>query len=259
MKKVIYTSLVGKYDELKQPLAVSDEYDYICFSNDFDQEKIGVWQIRKIPYSHSDATRLSRYVKFLPHKMLAEYDYSVWMDSNLRIMTGDFYTAIENQIQQKSLIAQVPHVKPPMDCIYDEIKYAFKLTVVGFAEAKRQYRHLKQEGFPAHYGLCENNIIARFHNDALVKKISEEWWDEYLAYTRRDQFSLMFVYWKNNFKPSLIFGPSVNSSNADCIEYTPHIRILSKITLKNVVKSLRKNSVKAVKLALNRILIHFIR
>jgi hypothetical protein len=258
MKKVIYTCLVGKYDELMQPKVVDTSYDYICFSNDFVEQNIGVWKIRKIPFDHPDKTRLSRYVKFFPNKVLAEYEYSVWLDANLRIQTENFYKSIERQISCGNLIAQVPHVLPPIDCIYDEIKYAFKLTRISFRDARKQYKHLKQDGFPSHYGLFENNIIARFHNDLLVKKISEDWWREYMAFSKRDQFSLMYVYWKNSYTPSLIFGSKENSRNSTCIEYVPHKRILSKITPLTIVKSLKKNTIKGFKLVLNSILVYFI-
>lgn len=259
MKKCIYTCLVGNYDELKQPAVTDASFDYICFSNDIFEENIGIWQIRKIPFENPDKTRLSRYVKFFPHKVLSEYEYSVWMDANLLILTEDFYKAIEKQIERKTLIAQVPHIIPPIDCIYDEIKYAFRLTRVRFTEARKQYKHLKEAGFPTHFGLFENNIIARFHNNEMVKKISEEWWTEYMSFSKRDQFSLMFIYWKNDFMPSFIFGPNENSWNSKCVKYIPHTRILSKITLTTISKSLKKNSIKYIKLFVNRFLVYFIR
>ena len=259
MKKVIYTCLVGNYDSLKQPLAINESYDYICFSNDINTENIGIWKIKKIPFQSNDSTRLSRYVKILPHKALPEYDFSVWMDANLQIATSEFYEFIESAYTSHSLISQVPHIDPPIDCIYDEIRYAYRLVRVGFVEAKRQYNHLKENNFPKHYGLFENNIITRFHNDALVKKISEEWWSEYISYTRRDQFSLMFIYWKNNFFPFYLFGENRNTKNIDCIKYSPHIRILSELTLTTIFKSLRKNSVKYIKKIIACILVHFIK
>ena len=84
-KKVIYTCLVGNYDVLRQPLAIDESYDYICFSNDIKEERVGVWQIRPIPFKHKDKARLSRYVKILPHRALEDYEWSLWMDANIQI------------------------------------------------------------------------------------------------------------------------------------------------------------------------------
>jgi len=33
MRKVIYTAITNNYDILKDPIAVSDDFDYICVSD----------------------------------------------------------------------------------------------------------------------------------------------------------------------------------------------------------------------------------
>lgn len=53
-KNVIYTCLTGNYDGLKQPKYIYDGYDYICFSNEFSESHIGIWEIRKIPFETND-------------------------------------------------------------------------------------------------------------------------------------------------------------------------------------------------------------
>lgn len=42
---VIYTVLVGGYDDVLQPKVVDDRFDYILFSNDFKETKQGIWNI----------------------------------------------------------------------------------------------------------------------------------------------------------------------------------------------------------------------
>ena len=70
--KVIYTCLTGNYDTLLQPEVVDNSFDFICFSNDFNETKIGIWEIRKIPFETNDNSRLSRYPKILSHKVLQD-------------------------------------------------------------------------------------------------------------------------------------------------------------------------------------------
>ena len=36
---VVYTVLTGGYDNILQPLVVDDRFDFILFSNDFDDKK----------------------------------------------------------------------------------------------------------------------------------------------------------------------------------------------------------------------------
>lgn len=39
-KKVIYTVLVGGYDNLMQPQVIDDSFDYICFTDKSPQEDV---------------------------------------------------------------------------------------------------------------------------------------------------------------------------------------------------------------------------
>ena len=222
MKKVIYTILVGNYDKLQQPLAIDEEFDYICFSNDFSEETIGVWSIKKIPFNDADKTRVSRYAKLLPHKVLQEYDYSLYMDANIQIVGREFYHLVNLKIGEGIHIAHVPNIF--RDCIYKDIEIAYRRRKVDLRCAKKQYSHLRQEGFPEHLGLFENNLILRKHNDSQVVGISEAWWNEYCKYTHRDQFSLMYVYWKNGYMPSYLFGVGKNARNVDFLTLTKHPR-----------------------------------
>lgn len=222
MRNVIFTILVGHYDELLQPLSVDSSFDYICFSNDIKEEKVGVWNIRRIPFEDADKTRVSRYPKLLTHKVLQDYDYSLYMDANIQIISRELYDVVNQKINEGILIAQVPNIF--RDCIYKDIEIAYRKRKVDLKGAKRQYEHLKQEGFPIHYGLFENNVILRKHNDPKVIEISEAWWKEYCTYTHRDQFSLMYVYWKHGYMPTFLFGEGKNARNVDCLKLEKHPR-----------------------------------
>ena len=103
-KSVIYTCLTGNYDGLKQPKYIYDGYDYICFSNEFSESHIGIWEIRKIPFETNDKLRLSRFVKINPHLALPEYEYSLWMDSNLQIVGDELKDKLDELIQKDTFI-----------------------------------------------------------------------------------------------------------------------------------------------------------
>ncbi len=67
---------------------------------------------------------------------------------------------------------------------------------------KKQIDLIRKDGFPSNYGLFENNIIFREHHDRDVIKIMNDWWRWVENYSRRDQLSLTYVLWKNNFQVS---------------------------------------------------------
>lgn len=220
MKKVIYTCLVGNYDTLLQPEVYDDSWDYICFTDSENLKSDGVWRKKKIPYNDKDSTRLSRYPKILPHLVLPMYDVSLYIDANLCITNSKLYSICDSLIKNEILIAQVEH--PFRHCVYQEVEECYTLRLITLLQRMCHYLRYKNNGMPYGWGLYENNIIYRKHNDIKVQLISEEWWKEYCRYSKRDQLSLPYVYFKNDFRPSLLFEKGVSTRNSDCIRYVNH-------------------------------------
>lgn len=226
--RVIYTCLVGDYDPLLQPKVISNDFDYICFSNDIKEKQIGVWKILPIPYEHSDNTRLSRFVKLNPHKALdSHYQYSLWIDANIQIIDESIYAKVEDCINNNALIAQVVH--PFSKSVYDDI-----FNCICYAKEKvgilcKQYQFLKQNNYPKtdNY-FYENNLIFRQHHNLQVISISEEWWNIYMLYSKRDQLSLCFVYWNKGFVPNLLLEENYNVRNFQGLQYFQHSQLSTK-------------------------------
>lgn len=221
--KVIYTCLTNNYDELLQYPALSSEYDYICFSNDYEPgTKVGHWEIWPIPFDCVSKARLSRYVKLLPHKVLKKYDWSVWLDANIAIKDQSVYEAFDKCIQDKISWAGVRH--PKFNCIYDDAKECLRIGRARYSEIKEHIMFLRKNQYPRKFGLFENNVILRSHNKDIIITIDEQWWDLYSKYSPRDQHSLFYIFWKNNFYPSMIFPETVNARNSPsikCVGHTP--------------------------------------
>ena len=220
MKKVIYTALVGNYDSLMQPAAVDPEFDYICFSDCIKGPKVGVWEIRPIPFTSPSHTRVARYSKLQPHVVLPEYEYSVWMDANILIKGEEFYEKVNAKISEGVKMAFVPH--PSRDCVYEEIVRCYRDVRISFRDAVKQRRHLLAMGYPEHWGLMETGLILRRHNDQDVIRISDAWWEELQNYTFRDQLSQMPVCWKNGIRPELLLGEGKNARNVPYLEVVRH-------------------------------------
>ncbi len=235
-KKVIYTCCIGNYDSLQQPLAVDKDFDYICFSDKIPSNDTGIWKYKKIGFTHQEKTRISRYPKIMPHEVLTEYEYSVYVDANIQITDKRFYDYINDKIYSGCLIAQVNHCFPPINCTYDEIIFAYKCSRVDFIPALKQILYLKFNHFPRHYGLYENNLIFRRHNAPIVISISRQWWEEYLKLAPRDQFSLMYVYWKKRYMPELLFNENTNTRNSKVLKYNQHLWEQKRFSLLEVIK-----------------------
>lgn len=49
----------------------------------------------------------------------------------------------------------------------------------------------------------ENGCMVRDHNDEFVKKLMNDWQNEIMKYSVRDQLSFPYVCWKNHFVPDI--------------------------------------------------------
>lgn len=211
--------MAGKYGEVRQPLCVDGQFDYVLFSNDFKESSVGVWQVRPIPIPDeidaADNKRISRYPKTHPETLLAEYEASLYIDANIQIVDKWVYDRVLELDDQGIDYAGVKLHVTGRDCIY---RHAYDMCLWGVEHdyvAIRQMHHMYKEGFPEHFGMNENNVIFRRHNERM-KKVDEMWWQQIVQYSFRDQFSYMYCLWKNEI-PKVYFLPE--DTDARCSEH----------------------------------------
>lgn len=194
-KLIVYTCVTGGYDTLNNPCFVTPNCKYVCFT-DNPSLKSDIWETRQIPAMalQLDNIRKNRYVKLHPHLLFPEYECSIYIDGNISI-TGDVNTFITTCNLERCSIVIPKH--PWRNCIYEEAQECIKRGKDIPEHIMPQIQRYKNEGFPDKYGLTQNNIIVRRHNDEACVRIMEEWWSELLTGSYRDQLSLMYVLWKH--------------------------------------------------------------
>ena len=206
-KFVVYTVMTGGHESISQPECVDPRFDYILFSNDFDETTIGVWQVRKIAKElDSDNKRLSRYPKSHPESMLKEYEASLYLDANLCITDSWIYERFVELYNKKCIYSGVKLIMTGRDCIYD---HAFDISIVGVVhdyDAIVQCHELYKRGYPRHNGLNENNLIFRMHTKEM-EEADKEWWWWISNFTFRDQLSYMYCLWHHNIPATEYFLP----------------------------------------------------
>lgn len=195
-KIAVYTAIFGDYDELYDPLLVVDGIDYICFT-DNKQLKSNIWDIRYLENDQSiDSTRNARKIKILAHKYLPEYEYSIWVDANFKILDNPVIL-IEKHLSE-SLLAAYNH-SGGRNCIYAEADACIRLNKDDPIIINKQTKVYKDEGYPEFNGLVETGILLRKHNDIKSVEAMEIWWEQIMKYSKRDQISFNYVMWKLNF------------------------------------------------------------
>lgn len=194
-KGVIYTVITGDYDVLREPEYVDETYDYICFT-DNKRLRSKVWDIRYLENPEGlDAARLSRKPKILCHGFLAEYDYSIYVDGKIQII-GNLQEYIQMYSKGSPMLC-FPHFA--RDCAYEESNACIRSGADSEAVIKKQMDGYRMEGYPAGNGLIDAACMVRRHDDALLQKVMECWWEEVLLKSRRDQLSIGYACWKYHF------------------------------------------------------------
>lgn len=222
--KVIYTSIVGNYDSLLEPKYIMSDWDYVCFSNNIKKKEGSIWNIKSIPYQHSDSTILSRYPKINPHIVLQEYKYSLWIDANIEITDSFIEQRLSEIIDQQINFSLIPH--PYRNCIYKEAKICIEEGKDSRKIIEEQIAFLRNEKYPDNNGLFENGLIFRQHNDPKISSLNKEWWDLFLKYSKRDQLSLTYLLWKNNIYCEPFSKTGISVRNIPSIRFIPHNRTL---------------------------------
>lgn len=221
----VYTTVVGSYDDVRQPLVVDDRFDYILFSNDTCVDKAGVWEVRHIPFEDSNGMILSRYGKCHPTELLHEYEASLYLDANVQIAAPSVYGRFMELVDSGVEWAGINH--PDQHCIYDEICAILDLRWVHDYDVVEWYAELKRSGFPEDWGLYENNVIFRRHSDK-VARIDNAWWKSLLNGCKRDQFSLMYFIWRENPVKAFFLPedecPRLGSDSFKYFQHNPHKR-----------------------------------
>ena len=240
---VIYTVLVGDYDDIMQPKVIDNRFDYILFSNDFKESTCGVWEIKSIPnVMHGDNKRLSRYPKSHPEDMLSDYKASLYIDANIQIVRKWVYDRFVELYEKGVEYAGIKLVLTGHDCIYDHAFEMCQFLVEHESNAIRQCHELYKRGFPRHFGLNENNVIFRKHTKRM-KQVDEEWWWWIKNYSFRDQFSYMYCIWK--YQVPLVYflpdGQDARTSTAfNLIQHNGKTNVIKlKIVKRGFVEKLR--------------------
>lgn len=191
-RKVIYTAVIGNYDNLSKPEFYNNDFDYICFTDNKNLKSPGIWQIKyidHIKYINIDNVRLARYIKTNPEIFVGNYDYSIWVDANL-IITGDM-----NDLINKCSSGYLGFKHTYRDCIYDEAIKCIEWSLDDINIINSEIDFLKLEKYPKHNGLIETNVLCRKHTQE-IKKVNQAWWEMIKKYSRRDQLSHMYIIWK---------------------------------------------------------------
>ena len=217
----VYTSVFGSYDKLMNPIYKPDNIDYFIISDQKIPED-SIWKpinFREvIPQDIVTNVEKNRYVKILPHKIFMDYDYSIYVDGNVFI-TSDLSALIYSLDNYPVAM----HKHKNRDCVYEEIAVCISKGKDSIDALEQHRKLLKDHGVPEHLGLLEATVIARKHNDKRCIELMQMWWDEFEAYSKRDQISLIDAMWCTNTVIDKVATLGDNIMKNDLFVIIPHL------------------------------------
>ena len=195
----VYTAIFGNYDKLNEPKKIENEIDYFCFTDNSSLVS-DKWNIILLPFLYRDPRMSAKALKILPHKVMMNYDFSVWVDGSCTIVSSivDF---VFNVCEGENL-SSFKH--PQRDCIYKEARNCQLYGQDKFSTISKQMEWFKSLGYPKNNGLTMSGILVRRNNNEDVKILNEEWWNIIDNYSIRDQLSFNFVLWKYGIKNKVL-------------------------------------------------------
>lgn len=196
-KNVVYTCVTNGYDNIFDHDFISDKFDYFVIS-DKEPENPGIFTYLDIgeflPEGINDPTRQNRYCKINAHKIFPQYRYSIYADANI-IFTKSIAQVIDKLPKTRLAVSSK---------LLDDDLYTHAIRIMNGRRdepeiIRKQMEHYYLMGMPEHFGNYWCNVLVREHNHPVCSKIMEDWWDEIMQFTRRDQLSLPYVIWKNGY------------------------------------------------------------
>ena len=124
-KVIVYSCVTASYDNLDKTLFMSDhalnkDISFILFTDSISPGFRGIWQIEPLRWQHPLCVRrTARYHKCLPHRVLPDHKYSVWMDGSQSLKVNDVYEDIVAPVVAAGHdLATFKH--PLRQCVYQE-------------------------------------------------------------------------------------------------------------------------------------------
>lgn len=193
-KLVIYTVITNSYDTPLPPRHRIPGARYVLICDKRPRFRFG-WEIKNIDtlFSTEAARNPNRWCKINSDLIFPEYDLSIYIDANIRII-GDMTDIILKFMKSEAAIGLFRH--PSRTSIEEEIKACVQLNKITSdqkIQAIKQSIRYEMADDSETYGLTENGIILRNHQNPHLRPAMKIWWHEFTNGAPRDQISLPWV------------------------------------------------------------------
>lgn len=201
-KVAIYTATTEQTIFNEQPSILAAQCDYICFAED-PAIQSSIWQMRSFPNTGLDADRKITHVKLLPHLLLPEYDYTIWIENPTDSVLNSLHQWIEKELFKDTFnFYALKHTEAYS--AYDMAMSAIKHQTDRIETITLQMQSYQNQYYPSSCGISDTSVLFRKNHSPEVAQLMERWWEEITTFSFLDSLSFNYVLWKNNFNISYL-------------------------------------------------------
>lgn len=192
---IVFTSITGNYDSLKPIRVKNPNWRYIAVVDNTKIKSNG-WELLhisefKIPNGLNYAYQ-NRWVKIKGLEFFKKP--IIYIDGSYEII-GDITELHKGDFCLKK--------HPVRNCVYEEAKACIRYKKANKNLILKQVEYYKKIGMPSNYGMFENGVFFMPFNNDMVG-FCNDWLNEIMNHTHRDQLSITKVLWSRNIKPRVI-------------------------------------------------------
>lgn len=146
-------------------------------------------------------TTLSRLAKIRPHLFFAGYDWVIYIDNSATLLCDPFQIIAQIEAAQGGSAPAGRYLFPHQrrNCAYREARLCMKKGRIPRADYRRQIQHYQTAGFPMNHGLYVNTMMVQKMGDPDTDAFNDAWYRHFLTFSQRDQISLPFMLWQENY------------------------------------------------------------
>lgn len=198
LTKCFYTALFGKNTDTLGIFEPIPGWDYICFT-DSDIES-PVWKCIKIDPVFQKPVLNAKYVKWMSHEFVGDYDVAVWLDGYISpnpLYNNLFESWITDMYRNNIQIGHRKHAE--RNCIWDECDAVLKSKRDTKDHVDSVRSRLRSAKMPKGWGLFDTNIVIKFQKSKEVEDLGKEIFALLEKDSYRDQLAIPYVYYLNNY------------------------------------------------------------
>lgn len=189
-KIAVFSCISGEYETPIPLITHREGVDCYLFSDKKLKKAPEGYETIISNYINPEPVRTARFVKTHPHIWFKDYDYAVWIDSNVHFY-ADIFEYCERLIHAEADCGFIPH--PVRHNFAEEYAELLRLGIISGDLAESQIDRYCEDDKLLKSRLVETNFFICRPQSPAVSKFMQIWWAEINRFTHRDQLSVNYA------------------------------------------------------------------